>query len=100
MGYTEYQAVGREVPSRAVAHDTASSKSVIDAVSTIQTTSIGTEAEDEWKNFTKTIDTLEYPVFAIDKTGVVIIWNKSMEQLTGVPSQEMVVEIGDKIPFL
>jgi PAS domain S-box-containing protein len=87
---TEYQAVGREVPARAGTRDTASSKSVKDAASTIQTTSIGTDSEDEWKNFTKTLDTLENPVFAIDKTGVVIIWNKSMEQLTGVPSKEMV----------
>ena len=71
-------------------HETPSSKSVNDAVSTLQTTTIGTESEDEWKTFTKTIDTLENPVFAIDKTGVVIIWNKAMEQLTGVPSKEMV----------
>jgi PAS domain S-box-containing protein len=62
----------------------------MDAVSTLQTTSIDTESEDEWKTFTNTIDTLENPVFAIDKTGVVIIWNKAMEQLTGVKSKEMV----------
>jgi PAS domain S-box-containing protein len=86
----EYQTAGREDSSLVRIHDTASSKGMKDAVSTIQTTGIGTESEDEWKIFTKTIDTLENPVFAIDKTGIVIIWNKSMEQLTGVPSKEMV----------
>jgi PAS domain S-box-containing protein len=86
----EYQTSGRLVPELGQMHETRSSKSVKDAVSTMQTTAFGTESEDEWKTFTKTIDTLENPVFAIDKTGVVIIWNKAMEQLTGVPSIEMV----------
>jgi PAS domain S-box-containing protein len=87
----EYQAAGRVDPGGLVQiHETPSSKSVKDAVSTLQTTTLGTESDDEWKTFTKTIDTLENPVFAIDKTGVVIIWNKAMEHLTGVPSEEMV----------
>ncbi len=81
---------GGKFPELVQIHETPSSKSVQDAVSTLQTTTIGTESEDEWKTFTKTIDTLENPVFAIDKTGVVIIWNKAIEQLTGVPSKEMV----------
>jgi PAS domain S-box-containing protein len=87
---TEYQAAGREVPGLLRSHETLSSKRVMDAVSTLHTTSIDTESEDEWKTFTNTINTLENPVFAIDKTGVVIIWNKAMEQLTGVKSKEMV----------
>jgi len=86
----EYQAAGREVPGLFKTHETPSSKRGKAAVSTLQTTTIDTDTEDEWKTFTKTIDTLENPVFAIDKTGVVIIWNKAMEQLTGVKSKEMV----------
>jgi len=82
----EYQTAGRLLSEPR----TQSSKNVKDAVSTVQTTAFGTESEDEWKIFTKTIDTLENPVFAIDKTGVVIIWNKAMEELTGVQSKEMV----------
>jgi PAS domain S-box-containing protein len=82
----EYQTSGRLLSEPR----TQSSKNVKDAVSTVQTTAFGTESEDEWKIFTKTIDTLENPVFAIDKTGVVIIWNKAMEELTGVQSKEMV----------
>jgi len=82
----EYQTAGRLLSEPR----TQSSKNMKDAVSTVQTTAFGTESEDEWKIFTKTIDTLENPVFAIDKTGVVIIWNKAMEELTGVQSKEMV----------
>lgn len=86
----EYQTAGRLVSGPEQMHGTQSSKNVKDAVSTMQTTAFGTESEDEWKTFTKTIDTLENPVFAIDKTGVVIIWNKAMEELTGVQSTEMI----------
>ena len=86
----EYQTAGRLVSEPEQMHKTQSSKNVKDVVSTMQTTAFGTESEDEWKTFTKTIDTLENPVFAIDKTGVVIIWNKAMEELTGVQSTEMI----------
>ncbi len=86
----EYQTAGRLVHEPGKMVETHPSQSVKDAVSSIQTPGFGTESEDEWKTFTKTIDTLESPVFAIDKTGVVNIWNKAMEQLTGVPSKEMV----------
>ena len=41
------------------------------------------ESSDDWKEFAKTIDALDSPVFAINKAGVVIAWNKAMEQLTG-----------------
>jgi PAS domain S-box-containing protein len=51
---------------------------------------IGGEPEDDWKTFSHTIDNLESPVFAIDKTGVIITWNKAMEQLTGFSAKEMV----------
>jgi PAS domain S-box-containing protein len=86
----EYQTAGRLVTKPVQMPGSQSSKSVNDAVSTMQSTAFGTESEDEWKTFTKTIDTLENPVFAIDKTGVVIIWNKAMEELTGVQSKEMI----------
>ena len=86
----EYQTAGRLVHEPGKMVETHPSQSVKDAVSTIQTPGFGMESEDEWKTFTKTIDSLESPVFAIDKTGIVNIWNKAMEQLTGVPSKEMV----------
>jgi len=56
----------------------------------VQAVVAGAEPEDDWKSFSNTIDALEHPVFAIDKTGVIITWNRAMEQLTGVSSKEMV----------
>jgi PAS domain S-box-containing protein len=44
----------------------------------------------DWKEFAKTIDALENPVFAINKAGVVIAWNKAMEELTGFEAHVMV----------
>ena len=86
----ECQTTGREIPGLAQSPETLSSKSVEEAVSSLQTTTDGTESEDEWKTFTKTIDTLKNPVFAIDKTGVIILWNKAIEHLTGYQSKDMI----------
>jgi PAS domain S-box-containing protein len=86
----ECQTTGREISGEGQNHETFSSKSVEEDVSFFQTTTSGTESEDEWKTFTKTIDTLVNPVFAIDKTGVVILWNKAIEQLTGHLSADMI----------
>jgi PAS domain S-box-containing protein len=86
----EVQTTGREIPGIGPSHETASSTLLEERVSSLQTTTSGTESEDEWKTFTKTIDTLENPVFAIDKTGVVILWNKAIEQLTGYLSRDMI----------
>jgi PAS domain S-box-containing protein len=35
-------------------------------------------------------DTVTYPVFAIDCDGKVIAWNNAMEQVTGIPADEMI----------
>ena len=48
-----------------------------------------TDAYD-WKGLVDTIQSLENPVFAIDKSGTVIAWNKAIEQLTGVEASRMV----------
>jgi len=44
---------------------------------------------DDWEEFAKTIDSLDSPVFAINKAGVVIAWNKALEQLTGFEAKTM-----------
>lgn len=36
------------------------------------------------------VDVLPDPTFAIDQDGVVIAWNRAMEELTGVPAGEMI----------
>jgi PAS domain S-box-containing protein len=48
-----------------------------------------TDAYD-WKGLIDTIQSLENPVFAIDRNGTVIAWNKAIEQLTGVEAAQMV----------
>jgi len=86
----ECQTTGREISVIGQDLESLSSKSVEEAVTSLQTTASGTESDDEWKTFTKTIDTLENPIFAIDKTGVVILWNKAIERLTGYLSKDMI----------
>ena len=44
----------------------------------------------DWKGLIDTIQSLENPVFAIDKSGTVIAWNKAIEQLTGVEASRIV----------
>ena len=44
----------------------------------------------DWKGLVDTINSLENPVFAIDKNGAVIAWNPAIEQLSGVPAATMV----------
>jgi PAS domain-containing protein len=44
----------------------------------------------DWKGLVDTIQSLEYPVFAIDKNGIVIAWNPAIEQLTGIAASRMV----------
>jgi CheY-like chemotaxis protein len=44
----------------------------------------------DWKGLVDTINSLENPVFAIDKNGMVIAWNPAIEQLSGVPASRMV----------
>lgn len=44
----------------------------------------------DWKGLVDTINSLDNPVFAIDRSGTIIAWNKAIEQLTGVASSQMV----------
>ena len=86
----EYQTAGRELPELPQLHEAPASVSVYSALPSPQSVTCSTESDDDWNTFTKTIDTLENPVFAIDKTGVVIAWNKAIEKLTGVSAKDMV----------
>jgi PAS domain S-box-containing protein len=44
----------------------------------------------DWKGLVDTIQSLDTPVFAIDRTGTVIAWNNALEQLTGVAAPSIV----------
>jgi PAS domain S-box-containing protein len=86
----EYQTAGREQAGFVRSEGAFISK--IEGTLAISAPAVITvgEPEDDWKTFSHTIDSLESPVFAIDKTGVIITWNKAMEQLTGFSAKEMV----------
>lgn len=55
----------------------------------------------DWKGLVDTIQSLENPVFAIDKSGCVIAWNTAIEQLTGVEGAKMLGKGGQEyaVPF-
>jgi PAS domain S-box-containing protein len=44
----------------------------------------------DWKSLVENIQSVENPVFAIDRAGTVIAWNKAIEELTGVEESQMV----------
>ena len=48
------------------------------------------EKEADWGGLVETIQSLDNPVFAVDKNGVIIAWNKGLEELTGVSSASMI----------
>jgi hypothetical protein len=58
--------------------------------SAVQQTGTTSQGSDDWREFARTIDALENPVFAINNAGIVIAWNKAMEELTGFEAQLMV----------
>ena len=86
----EYQTAGRDVSEFPHLHEAPAPASVPGDVTSPQLATRSMESEDDWNTFTGTIETLENPVFAIDKTGVVIAWNKAIEKLTGVSAKDMV----------
>ncbi len=55
----------------------------------------------DWKGLVETVQTLDNPVFAVDKTGVIIAWNTALEQLTGVKAGEIIGKGGREyaVPF-
>jgi PAS domain S-box-containing protein len=44
----------------------------------------------EWDSLVQSADRARYPVFAIDRSRIVIAWNTAIEQLTGIPRHEMI----------
>jgi PAS domain S-box-containing protein len=44
----------------------------------------------DWRGLVETIQSLDNPVFAVDKNGVIIAWNRGLEELTGVPASAMI----------
>jgi PAS domain S-box-containing protein len=62
--------------------------SVLDAVSTAAATGVVKPAE--LCNLGDSIETVQYPIFAIDLDGKVIAWNHAIAELTGVDARTMI----------
>jgi PAS domain S-box-containing protein len=86
---SEYQVAGRSMEGLIQIGEKGSAKTVPAAVQAPSSAPAKTDAYD-WKGLVDTIQSLENPVFAIDKSGTVIAWNKAIEQLTGVEASRMV----------
>jgi CheY-like chemotaxis protein len=88
---TEYQVSGRDTAS-AIRIGTTEPVKAAAPVSAPQapvaTPPVPEEAD--WKGLVETIQSLDNPVFAVDKGGTIIAWNKGIEELTGVPAATMV----------
>jgi PAS domain S-box-containing protein len=57
------------------------------------------EEPADWKGLAETVQNLDNPVFAVDKTGVIIAWNRALEQLTGVTAANMIGKGGREYAF-
>ncbi len=44
----------------------------------------------DWESLVETVNSLDNPVFAVNKTGTVIAWNRALADLTGVASETIV----------
>jgi len=54
----------------------------------------GTPIAPELSNLADSVEEIQYPIFAINRDGIVIAWNYAMAELTGVDAQTM-IGLGD-----
>jgi PAS domain S-box-containing protein len=87
----EYQVSGRNASALVRLGEKAGAKpSPLPAAAPVQEAVIQKPESYDWKGLVDTIQSLETPVFAIDKTGTVIAWNNALEQLTGVAAPSII----------
>jgi PAS domain S-box-containing protein len=102
---TQYQVSGREIarvvrvgaqePQMTAAPAAAPAAAPIapKAAPSAQTLAPATPTREEppdWKGLVDTVQTLDNPVFAVDKAGFIVAWNHALEQLTGVSATTMI----------
>jgi len=109
---SQYQVSGREI-SRIVrigAKEPIQQAAPVEAPAAGSTTAVPelmaqpetqTEEVTNWSGLVDTIHTIDTPVFAVDRKGVIIAWNKAIADLTGV-SPEVMMGKGNQeyaVPF-
>jgi PAS domain S-box-containing protein len=57
---------------------------------TVSTIPGGSSVPPELMNLAESIEALQYPIFAIDKKGIVIAWNEAIAELTGIDKNTMI----------
>jgi len=48
------------------------------------------EEKVQWSGLVESIQSIDTPVFAVDKNGCIIAWNRGLEELTGIPASAMI----------
>jgi len=87
-GVTEYLAQGRDLSyvvrlSNILPQKTSGTSGTSEETGTPETTA-KPSATPDLSDLAGSIENLQYPIFAISKAGIVIAWNKAIEQLTGI----------------
>ncbi len=93
---SDYQVSGRATEG-IVRIDSAGSTAPVPAAATVP----GAVEDYDWNQLADTIQSLENPVFAIDRNGRVIAWNRAIGELTGINAAQMLGK-GDQeyaVPF-
>lgn len=90
---TEYLAQGRDlsyVVRLSNILPKGASSELFEAPETTLTPTISRPSDTpELSNLADSIDNLQYPIFAINKAGIVIAWNQAIEELTGIDKKTM-----------
>jgi len=70
-------------------------------VSAAPPTPVPSSEKVQWSGLVENIQSVDTPVFAVDRNGIIIAWNRGLEELTGIPASAMIGK-GDSayaIPF-
>jgi CheY-like chemotaxis protein len=90
-GIQEYQLVGRDSGTliRIGRPDDEKERGLTSAAN-VPAPAAPVEKPGEWRDLMATLQSLDAPVFAVDKSGVIIAWSTKIADLTGVSAEEMV----------
>jgi PAS domain S-box-containing protein len=99
----QYQVSGREIARifRVGAQDTSRAAAPAAVPATPATAASPAQKEEpaDWKGLVETVQDLDNPVFAVDKSGNIVAWNRALEQLTGVSAAAMIGKGGREYAF-
>ena len=87
----EYQIVGRDMHSLIrIGENELGPEDNLPAATTIPASGDEEEEPNDWSDLMAMLQSLDAPVFAVDKNGVIIGWSTELAGLTGVPAEAIV----------